>query len=103
VFKFILREHIMFKLIGLVVVIAVVFLGYPALSSWYSGESTPKEAVTDVRNLVGTALITDVKGTGNNAPDQQSKTHQSTPPVPQKENSQEPLNANQMIKNMMKD
>ena len=91
----------MFKLIGFIVVVAVVVIGYPALSRWYAGDSSPQETVEDVRNRVGSALITDGKPSG------QSQQQQPSQPAPasgsQNDNSREPMNANQMIKNMMKD
>ncbi len=90
----------MFKLIGFIVVLAVVVIGYPALNRWYAGESSPQETVEDVRNRVGSALITD----GKNNSQSQQPTGQATPaPTVQNDNSREPMSANQMIKNMMKD
>lgn len=92
----------MFKLIGFVVVLAVVVIGYPALSRWYAGESSPQETVEDVRNRVGSALITD--GKQNAQPQQQQQAGQPAPaPTAQNDNAREPMSANQMIKNMMKD
>lgn len=89
----------MFKLIGFIVVVVVAVIGYPALSRWYAGESTPQETVEDVRNRVGSALITDGK---QNAQPQQQQSGQPAPAA-QNDNSRDPMNANQMIKNMMKD
>lgn len=91
----------MFKLIGFVVVVVVVVIGYPALNRWYSGESSPQETVEDVRNRVGSALITDSKQNG--LPQQQQTGQPAIPPTGQSDNSREPMSANQMIKNMMKD
>jgi hypothetical protein len=91
----------MFKLIGLIVVVVVVVIGYPALSRWYAGESSPQETVEDLRNRVGSALITDDKQSGQ--PQQQQSTQPAPASVGQNNNSREPMNANQMIKNMMKD
>ena len=92
----------MFKLIGFIVVLAVVVIGYPALSRWYAGESSPQETVEDVRNRVGSALITD--GKQNAQPQQQQQAGQPAPaPTVQNDNAREPMIANQMIKNMMKD
>ena len=92
----------MFKLIGFIVVLVVVIVGFPSLSSWYTGQSSPKETVEDVRNRLGSALITD--GKQNSDPNQQQKVSQpTTAPAVQKDNSREPVSANQMIKDMMKD
>ncbi len=88
----------MFMLIGFIVVVVVAVIGYPALSRWYAGESSPQETVEDVRNRVGSALITD--GKQNAQPQQQSG---QPAPATQNDNSRDPMNANQMIKNMMKD
>lgn len=49
----------MFRLIGIITVVAVVAIGYPALERWYAGEATPKETVKEVRESVGQKLITD--------------------------------------------
>lgn len=89
----------MFKIIGFIVVAVVVVIGYPALSRWYSGESSPQETVEDVRNRVGAALITE--GKQNAQPQQPAQ----VAPVSGEgnNNSREPINANQMIKDMMKD
>jgi hypothetical protein len=50
---------------------------------------------------VGSALITDDKQSGQ--PQQQQSTQPAPASVGQNNNSREPMNANQMIKNMMKD
>jgi hypothetical protein len=96
----------MFKLIGFIVVVVVAVIGYPSLSRWYAGESSPKETVEDVRNRVGTVLITDGKQNAQpNQPQQTGQPAQAPVPAPvaQPDNSREPVSANQMIKNMMKD
>lgn len=49
----------MFKLIGIIVVVAVVIIGFPALQRWYTGEATPQETVKDVRESVGQKLLND--------------------------------------------
>lgn len=46
----------MFRIIGIVVVLAVVFFGWDGLSSWYRGESTPASAVNEIRRGVGAAI-----------------------------------------------
>ncbi len=43
----------MFKLIGIVVVVAVFVLGFDAIRKWYVGDATPQETVSEVRKLVG--------------------------------------------------
>jgi len=93
----------MFKLIGFVVVVVVVVIGYPALSRWYAGESSPQETVEDVRNRLGSALISESKQSSQQQQQQQQFDQPKPVPVVRDENSPEPINANQMIKNMMKD
>lgn len=43
----------MFKLIGIVVVVAVFVLGFDAIRKWYVGDATPQETVSEVRKVVG--------------------------------------------------
>ena len=52
----------MFKLIGLIVVIFVVIVGFPALRDWYSGDATPKETVINIRGRLSESLATDKDG-----------------------------------------
>jgi len=52
----------MFKLIGIIVFIIVLVVGYPALSRWYSGDATPKEAVDEIRGNLSDKLATDKNG-----------------------------------------
>jgi len=89
----------MLKLIGFIVVIAVLFIGYPAFNSWYAGDSTPKETVEDVRNRVGTTLITDGKLNVKS-----EKSTEATPASSAKDDdSRDPTSADQMLKKMMKE
>jgi hypothetical protein len=46
----------MFKLIGFIVVCAVLAVGYPSLQRWYLGDSTPKQTVDDIRLNLGSAI-----------------------------------------------
>jgi len=48
----------MFKLIGIIVVVAVVVIGFPALQRWYTGDATPQETVKNVRDSVGQKVMT---------------------------------------------
>ena len=53
----------MLRLIGLVVVIVIIVLGWPQIHQWYEGRITPKQAVGEIRNKVGNEIIThDKKG-----------------------------------------
>jgi hypothetical protein len=51
----------MFKLIGIIVVVAVLTIGFPALQRWYSGDATPRETVKQISDSVGQKLITEDK------------------------------------------
>lgn len=46
----------MFKLIGVIVVLAIVFFGYSSLEKWYEGNATPQETVLNIRDQLGTAI-----------------------------------------------
>jgi len=85
----------MFKLIGLIVVVAVLVIGYPVLQRWYAGDTTPKEAVNEVRNKIGDAISTD-KGAAPGAADQAAGGAQA-------DKGGQPTSANQLMKEMMKD
>ncbi len=49
----------MFKLIGVIVFVSVMFIGYPSLKRWYSGEASPEETIHELRNNVGQKLMTE--------------------------------------------
>ena len=49
----------MFKLIGVIVFVSVVVIGYPSLKRWYSGEASPQETIHELRNSVGQKLMTE--------------------------------------------
>ncbi len=89
----------MFKLIGFIVVIGIFFIGYPAFNRWYSGDSTPKETLEDVRNRVGTALITDDK---QNIESKKSS-EKSPASSDNSDDKSDSTSADQMLKRMMKD
>ena len=50
----------MFRLIGILVVGFVLYVGWDAFHGWYAGEATPQETVEKVRGQVGDAISTDV-------------------------------------------
>jgi hypothetical protein len=57
---------IMLRLIGLVVVIVIIVLGWPQIHQWYEGRITGKQAVGEIRNTVGNKIIPNgKKGTSN--------------------------------------
>jgi hypothetical protein len=49
----------MFNLIGIIVVIIVLVIGFPSLKEWYSGVATPKETVDNIREKLGDSLAKD--------------------------------------------
>lgn len=58
----------MFKLIGFIVVLAVLVIGYPYINDWYLGKSTPKETVVNIREQLGK----DITPSGNTTSNQVS-------------------------------
>lgn len=49
----------MFRLIGILVVAFVLYIGWDAFQGWYAGEATPQETVDKVRSRVGDTISTD--------------------------------------------
>lgn len=49
----------MFRLIGIIVVIAVCITAYSSIEKWYEGRATPAETVVNIRDQVGAALKPD--------------------------------------------
>ena len=96
----------MFRFIGVVVVIGVLYFGYGAIQSWYAGESTPQEAVKEVRKSVGEALIGDKPSIGSGSatpmgparPAPQPSTAVQQPPPPQ----DKPLDTDEVLRRLMK-
>ena len=62
----------MFKLIGMIVFVVVLVVGYPALSRWYAGDATPKEAVDEIRGKLSDKLATDKNGQNKGEGDDKS-------------------------------
>jgi hypothetical protein len=67
----------MFKLIGMVVFVSVVVIGYPSLQRWYSGEASPEQTLNEMRNSVGQKLIIEEQG---KAPPSAEKQNAVPPP-----------------------
>lgn len=97
----------MLKLIGLAVVIAIAVVGWPSIQRWYSGEATPKETVDAVRGKLGNAINpgTSAGGAGNGSLGTASAPHEATPnsPAPAPATTAEPMSANKLMRDMMKD
>lgn len=49
----------MFRIIGILVVIVVFYLGFDAIQRWYIGDATPAETVSEIRKKVGETIIED--------------------------------------------
>ena len=62
----------MFKLIGIIVFVVVLVVGFPSLMRWYSGDATPKETVEEIRGKLSDTLATDKNGHGKNAAEDKS-------------------------------
>lgn len=90
----------MFKLIGIVVVVAVLYLGFGAISKWYSGDATPQETVTEVRKRVGETLVGD-KDAPKNSGDSSVARQPAAQPA-QATPAQKPLDTDEMLRQMMK-
>lgn len=89
----------MFKLIGAFVVMAVLFIGYPALTRWYSGDLTPKETVEEVRFRVGESLITE----GKQDTQPQNIPEKSLNSPRRNEDTKDSLSSDDILKKLMKD
>ena len=48
----------MLRLIGLIVVVAIIVLGWPQIKHFFEGSITGKQAVGEIRNKVGKEIIT---------------------------------------------
>jgi len=46
----------MFRLIGIIVVVSVLVIGYTSLNKWYEGKATPAETVVNLRDQFGAAI-----------------------------------------------
>lgn len=95
----------MLKLIGLIVVVAIAVVGYPAFQSWYAGDAAPDETVNAVRNRLGEAMRTDTPQNAQQpaaqvAPQVSAEAEKKATPA---EVKAEPMTANQMMKDMMKE
>ncbi len=70
----------MFKLIGIVVVAVVLYLGFDSLQGWYKGEATPQQAVNEVRKKVGEKLVGDNPSSPQQPPPNAKQEKQNTTP-----------------------
>jgi hypothetical protein len=84
----------MLRLIGLMVVVAVLYLGFGEIRSWYQGESTPQEMVDGVKQKVGETLV---DSNGKNAGENSKSEAAASKPAPAPESTQDRL------RNMLKD
>jgi hypothetical protein len=46
----------MFKLIGIVIVVSVFVIGFESIRKWYTGDASPEETVTEIRDRVGKTI-----------------------------------------------
>jgi len=92
----------MFRLIGVIVFLTVLFFGFHSFQKWYAGDATPKETVDEVRNKIGEALVTEkAKPAASPAGAELRPVQYDAQPVraPTKE-SLMPSDANQLLKDM---
>lgn len=66
----------MFKLIGIIVFVVVLVVGFPSLMRWYSGDASPKETVDEIRGKLSDTLATDKNG---RAKEEEGKSTEQTP------------------------
>ena len=88
----------MFKLIGVVVVVCVLYLGYDSIKKWYVGDASPKEAVTEVRKKVGEKLV----GDETEPAPKKTADNQAADKNASKQSQGGSLDTNEMIRDMMK-
>lgn len=68
----------MFRLIGFVVVIAVLFFGFSSLQKWYEGKSTPEETVNNIREELGGAIKPNSETESDSNSDNDIPKHENT-------------------------
>ncbi|WVN41514.1 hypothetical protein AOB54_08520 [beta proteobacterium MWH-UniP1] len=88
----------MFRLIGVVVVVAVLYLGFGAIQKWYSGDATPQETVTEVRKRVGETLV----GEKDAAKDPGASPGQAAPAPQSAPAQQKPLDTDDILRQLMR-
>lgn len=88
----------MFKLIGIIVFVVVLVVGYPALSRWYSGDATPKETVNEIRGKLSDTLATDKNAHGKDDINDKSQTEPNDNQSSKSGNSNNSSNAEQPAK-----
>jgi hypothetical protein len=85
----------MFKLIGIIVFVVVLVVGYPALSLWYSGDATPKEAMDEIRGKLSDTLATDKNAQGKDDSNDTSQTESKDNQISKSGKSNNKSNAEQ--------
>lgn len=95
----------MFKIIGVVVVIAVLLIGFGPLQKWYTGDATPQEAVNEIRQRVGESVSGDTGSIEESA--EESEENAAPDPLNPDQllqggkDNEKPLTAEGMLKEMM--
>ena len=54
--KLLKRSILMFRLIGMVVVAFVLYVGYNSFNAWYKGDVSPEKTVQEVRQKLGDVI-----------------------------------------------
>ena len=68
----------MFKLIGIIVVVAALVIGYTSLQKWYEGRATPAETVVNLRDQFSAAIKSKSDEKAASANTSQDETHSKT-------------------------
>lgn len=65
----------MFRIIGIIVVVAALVIGYTSLQKWYEGKATPAETVVNLRDQFSTAIKSKSDEKASSVNTSQDETH----------------------------
>lgn len=92
----------MFRLIGIIVVVAVVIISFSSLQKWYEGRATPAETITNIRDQVGTALKPTINNDGETYLDEVNQESSPEEIEPQKHFSSEEFSTEDAARELIK-
>ncbi len=97
----------MLKIIGFIVVVAVILIGFGPLQKWYTGDATPQETVNEIRQRVGESVSGDSTSaetaSGESTEGDDAEPSSAEQLLPANQDKDKPLTAEGMLKEMMKD
>lgn len=98
----------MLKIIGFIVVIAVILIGFGPLQKWYTGDATPQETVNEIRQRVGESVAGNTAKAEKTVAEETVELTEPEPPSPEQappinQEQDKPLTAESILKDMMKD